>query len=86
VVEGYPLIVHYLLCRGAELESLDNEQRTPLMWAACYGYYNICVYLIARGANIQRVDSRGRTALHWAAVNGFVNCVKLLHDKVCSQY
>jgi hypothetical protein len=79
------VVVKLLLEKGAELESKDNDGRTPLSWAAKNGHKAVVKLLLEKGAELEskdRVD--GRTPLSWAAENGHSAVVKLLLEKAPS--
>jgi ankyrin repeat protein len=56
-----------LVQHGAEVESRDNNGRTPLSWAAGNGNTGPMKFLLKHGANIRTTDFNGATALSWAA-------------------
>ena len=55
------------------LNTVDNDGRTPLLWAAEKGHAGIVLMLLERGdatrPTPKTVDKGGRTPLSWAAVN-----------------
>lgn len=59
------------------LDALDDQGRTALIWAAIRGHLDIAVLLLEHGAN---VDAAGRfgTALHYASRRGNYEIVRLL--------
>lgn len=66
-----------------EVDFLDEECMTPLMWAAFYGNSANVKLLLKAGSNAYLKDIEGKTALHWAASsNRHSGCVKTLfkHD------
>lgn len=79
---SFPFIAIYLLANGANIESLDSFDRTPLLWAAYKGSSVEMVYiLIDNGAEINHVDKSKTSSLHWAAIKGHRDVVALLLDK-----
>ena len=66
VQNGHFGLVHYLCIREVEVDVRDNENVTPLQWAAIKGHLEIARYLVSRGADPAKQDVRGNTALHWA--------------------
>lgn len=56
----------------------DDEQQTPLHWAAATGNAGITGLLIERGADIEARDFSGRTPMHLAAAGGSHAVARLL--------
>jgi ankyrin repeat protein len=55
-------VVQLLLDRGAAIDALSPERRTPLMMAALYGSETSVGLLLSRGANAALRDAHGRRA------------------------
>lgn len=78
-----------LLDKGAKINALDTEGRTPLLQATdCarpYGEYSYdtrtALILIARGADVNHQDDEGNTALMHACDYGLTDVVRLLLAK-----
>lgn len=68
-------IVMILLANGAEVDSEDFYQNTPLFNAASQGFLDIVVLLLADGANVNITNYNGNTPLHIASNNGFLDVV-----------
>jgi ankyrin repeat protein len=49
-------LVTLLLEKGAELESKDNQGRTPLWWAAWIGHKELVTLLLENGAKLESKD------------------------------
>ena len=62
---GYVDIVHSLLLQGAEVDSRNRTQATPLMGAVENGQLEVVTGLLSYGANAQLQDSRGHTPLEF---------------------
>ena len=75
---GHKDVVAFLGSRGADVNAVDNFQRTPLHWAAYYGRASVCTTLLALGADPAAKDKNGRTALDWARVHNKPECVAVL--------
>lgn len=56
----------------------DQEGKTPLDLAACYGRVDICRELLKRGADLTAVTEKGYCPLHHAAVWGRIGILKVL--------
>lgn len=74
-------LLSFLLDHGAEVNTVDLEGGTPLMWAAEYGQFGVVQALLAHGADPALRDKRGQTALDWAAQMGQDDTVALLRDR-----
>jgi ankyrin repeat protein len=65
----HPLIFAFFLKLKLDINSTDNEQRTPLHWAASYGSEITLMYILAWGTDDERfdinaADRNGMTPLH----------------------
>ena len=65
------------------LNSLNDEDFSPLHEASSYGYTTICEYLIDYGADIGITNNLHNTHIHYAIVNGHQDTVELLIEKDC---
>jgi hypothetical protein len=80
---GLDGVVKILLEKGCDPEAEDTYRRTPLMWAANYGWAAV-VELLLHGAHaagrvdVNRQDWNGQTALSLAAQTGDERVVRLL--------
>ncbi|MBS0235985.1 MAG: ankyrin repeat domain-containing protein [Proteobacteria bacterium] len=59
----------------------NENNQTPLHWAASFGRLDVMQALIASGANIKTQDKDGNTPLHWAVASGNTGAVKFLLDQ-----
>ena len=64
-----------------DIESKDGIDRTPLSWAAQYGYNAVVKLLLEKGAEPAPRDNSSRTPLSYAAQHGHEAVVKLLLEK-----
>jgi ankyrin repeat protein len=62
----------------AMLNPVDDEEWTPLHFAASKGFKEICIYLVEKNAVIDVKDSAGNTPLHLAASKGQAETVEAL--------
>ena len=67
-----------LCAHGAELDARDNDQWTPLIYAAGCGHTKICEMLLALGADPSLKNKRGKTALDRARDGNEAECAALL--------
>ena len=75
--------VEKLLNQGIELNSLNKEDKTPLMYAAENGEVKLVQMLISAGLDIDAIDSSGKTALIYAVENKHKETVlQLIKNKV----
>mmetsp|Transcript_9947 Transcript_9947/g.12926 ORF Transcript_9947/g.12926 Transcript_9947/m.12926 type:complete len:653 (+) Transcript_9947:333-2291(+) len=79
---GYPNLVAYLIQKGADPSSLDNNRDSALHWGAYKGDSSIVGLLHHLNAtDVDAVDNFGQTPLHLAAIRGMSEVVQyLLYD------
>ena len=70
--------VSLLLDKGCNVDTLDQDGRTALMYAAFNGHTAVIKKLILRSASVNIQDINGRTALMMASSGPFQDAVKLL--------
>ena len=70
-----------LLDRGVPIDTMDDEGKSLLHWAAEGGHLTTMRLLIRRGCDVDSVDGRGLTPLHWAAAMGQTKAVRELIRK-----
>ncbi|OJJ29780.1 hypothetical protein ASPWEDRAFT_46543 [Aspergillus wentii DTO 134E9] len=63
-------VVKLLLDRGAQIDMMDESDRTALSWAAQHRNKTVVEELLARGADPLLKDVNNKTPLHWAAFDG----------------
>lgn len=71
-------VVELLLKSGANVNDLDNQSHSPLMYAAHLDSPEIVELLLKNGANTELRDKEGTTAIIMAARIGAVSCMKML--------
>ncbi|TVY90479.1 Ankyrin repeat domain-containing protein, partial [Lachnellula willkommii] len=76
--KGNDPILALLIQQNADLNSKDNDGRTPLVYAVIEGHHRIVTTLLAHGARIDEVDCDDRSALHWAVLHQREEILKLL--------
>jgi transient receptor potential cation channel subfamily A protein 1 len=64
VMFDYVEIIEYLLEKGAYIDALDKEKRSPLLLAASRNCINSVCYLLTKEASIKLKDSKLRNLLH----------------------
>jgi len=62
----------------SSVEATDDNNMTPLLWAAGYGQNSTVEFLLKSGANPNHKSNGGRTALMFAASKGFCHVVRTL--------
>lgn len=79
-LEGNLSEVTMQLDKGVKANSLDQENRTALMYASFNGHTEIIKLLITRGANVNVADKSGTTPLMMASSGPYADAVKVLLD------
>lgn len=64
--------------KGANVNAVDENKRTALMWAAFKGHFEVVEYLHEQGANINARDSDYQTALMYAANGSYLQIIEFL--------
>ncbi len=72
--------IETLLDDGLAIDSVDDENKTPLAMAALHHQTDATLYLISRNARVDAIDNKGRTPLHSAAYCGDLVAAKALID------
>ena len=78
-VEG---VVKLLLESKADVDSKDNNNQTPLSWAAQNGHEAVVKLLLESKADVDSKDNNNKTPLWWAAENRHEAVVKLLRKHI----
>ena len=78
--EGNQNKVLQLLEKGANIDTIDHNGATALMYACSLGHIDIAKLLINRGAKVNITDNDGYTALMAATGKGYENIVVFLVD------
>lgn len=73
-----PQVKAYVAENKENIHSMDDGQRTPLMYAASYGHTELVQYLVEQGAYIDAQDFIGYTSLMYAIEFPAVENVKYL--------
>ena len=81
VIKGEIAEIQKILDSGADLNTKDALDRTPLHIAAFYGRIKIVELLVAKGADVNAKDHTGMTPLHAAVISGGRQTVQLLLEK-----
>jgi ankyrin repeat domain-containing protein 50 len=79
----YNLLLKLFKGNAVDMDAMDEDGRTPLLWAATKGYAAAVELLLDSGrvdAGTNARDKDGRTLLLWAAAKGHEAVVKLLLD------
>lgn len=67
---------------GIDVNLQDNDNRTPLLWAASKGHKDVVELLVQKdGIDVDHQDKDGLTVLSWAARNGHLEVTELLLHK-----
>lgn len=60
-----------------DVDGINNESDTPLMWAATENQPNTVATLLELGAKVNAQNDKGSSALHWACRSGHTEVVKV---------
>ncbi|EPX74480.1 palmitoyltransferase [Schizosaccharomyces octosporus yFS286] len=71
-------LVAYLLHLDIPVDSPDENQHTPLMWAVYHGNEIVTNCLLKWGADVHATDSEEMTPLHWSLVGANLKCMRLI--------
>lgn len=76
---GQTALLHHLALKwDCDIDTRDNDGRTPLHWAAYKGFADPIRLLLCLGARPLLADKEGCTPLHWAAIKGHSEACTLL--------
>ena len=73
-----PTVCQVLIDAGADIETLDEFGRSPLLKASSFGELAIVKMLVKAGAGVRVTDKDGATCLTLAAYFGFIETVRYL--------
>jgi ankyrin repeat protein len=73
--------VENCLSQEVEVNAIDNDGLTALMWAAENGHLSVVQYLIEHRAEVNAKTNYGWTALMWAAESGHLAVVQYLVEQ-----
>jgi ankyrin repeat protein len=77
-LDGDITAVRQVLSGSLNIDTLDEDGRTALMYAAFNGHTDIAKILIEKGADINLTDPNKRTALMFASSGPFPETVRIL--------
>ena len=72
-INNHVLLAKLLLEHGAELDMLDDDDRTPLHLASYFGKVEMALTLLNAGAYTNAMDAEGQTPLHLVVVSRFLD-------------
>jgi ankyrin repeat protein len=78
--EGNEENVEALLGMGVDVNAMDAEGRTALVFAAFNGHSQILLQLLEAGGKLELRDAMGRTPLMYGSTGPFPEAVKILLD------
>ncbi|CAJ0948280.1 unnamed protein product, partial [Mesorhabditis belari] len=70
-------ILHTLLRKGAHVNCVDIDERTPILWAASNGNSEVMMSLKQAGGDMQAVDRDRLGVLHCAASHGYHEIIEI---------
>ena len=72
------MMYHFKMRWDADVDTHDNDGRSPLHWAAYKGFPDAVKLLLFMDAHANRPDKEGCTPLHWAAIRGKAEAAHIL--------
>lgn len=75
-----PSIIEALIKRGADINAVNKEGKTPLMRCCWTGADKWAAFLVKHGANIHLKNANGETAYAIAAQRGQLDIMKILEE------
>ena len=84
VSRNFLLIFRLLINHGAEIDALDENDCTPLMFAAMQNHPHCVNELLSHGADFTKSDFNGETALSLAVNGGSKMAQRVLESHVLS--
>ena len=78
--EGHMKCATFLISRGADVNAVDFDNRTPLYFASYNGKYYCIEELLKNNALVNLARYGGWTPLHEAARFGYLDCIRLLNE------
>ncbi|KAF3179200.1 hypothetical protein TWF225_007717 [Orbilia oligospora] len=63
-----------------DVDAVDEEGSSPLIYAACFGHEEVVSLLVTAGANVNLQDSHKWSSLTWAMTNRHKGIAKILLD------
>lgn len=80
-VQGDIPALQSFLANGVNVDQMEDEGYTPLIYAAQEGQNNVVEFLLNNGANVNATNLYGWTPLMAAVAGGHVDTVKLLLER-----
>ncbi|XP_059474055.1 uncharacterized protein LOC132195835 [Neocloeon triangulifer] len=76
--KGHIAVAEFLLSQGADVNTRDDDNESPLTLAASFSSAEMCQFLVENGADLSAVNEDGNDSLHLACLNGKLDNVKYL--------
>ena len=73
--------VRMLVEQGADKDQGDDFDRTPLVWASCYGHLQVVQYFVEHGATLDKAAHDGMTPIITAAACGRLEVCRYLLEQ-----
>ena len=73
-----PAVCQVLIDAGADIETKDEDGRSPLHWSCCSGALDVVKMLVKAGADVRVTCNFGNTCLMFAACYGHTETVRYL--------
>jgi len=78
ICSNFNSLASYLIEHGADVNAVNNNGTTPLIFAAMYNKINSVKLLLSKEVDVTIKDIEGKTALNYAQQKGFNDIIDLL--------
>ena len=79
--KGYVQVMKKLVDNGIDVDSPNDNERTPLHYASLNGHLDVVELLLENGANVNVQNPFKNTPLHYATQKRFIKVAELLLQK-----
>ncbi len=76
------LILNFVFCRIVDFDAKDNDDNTPLSYAAVNGHLEVVKELLQKEADMKAQDILGDTPVHKAAEGGHTRFEKSWYSTI----
>lgn len=84
-INGDVPYVKYLIAHGADVNVVNRDWMTPLLYAAARNRPKVVRILLEAGADPRETDYRGMTPLAWAEYRKFISVIAVIKNHVAKK-